>query len=49
MSVVTILLICAIVCFGLATANLPSGVSLGWLGLVFLTIIMLISGGHVAL
>ena len=44
MSVVLILLICALICFLLATGGFPTGISLGWLGLFFITLTMIISG-----
>jgi hypothetical protein len=41
-----ILLVVALICFIAATANYPTGVSIGWLGAAFVVLSLLIPGIH---
>ncbi len=42
MSIAVIFLVLALVCFLLATANYPTGMSIGWLGAAFVVMSLLI-------
>lgn len=44
--ITTVLLVVALVCFLLATANYPTGISVGWLGAAFITLSLLIPNIH---